>query len=286
MKQKLAFTVDVEDGIFLSMRDEYGKLIPQTERVLINTHQILDVLQKHGQRGTFFTLGMVADAYPDLVKRIANEGHELAVHGYHHWVLTKMSPQEAKEELGKAKDVLEQLTGAAVRGHRAPAFSLIPDTTWLFDVLGELGYTYDSSVLPSNIGGYHWQSFGEDAKRVEGAHGPIAEFPLPVVQLAKWKIPFSGGGYMRMLPGPVYQQLMKRYGKSGAVPIHYMHPYELDTTPYPQWYKDEFEAKGTLKRIKVFANKWNRGSVHSKIDRLAAMYSCITMSELLEETQF
>ena len=101
MKQKLVFSVDVEDGIFLSMRDEYGKTIPQTERVLKNTHQILDVLQKHGQKGTFFALGMVAEAYPDLVKHIAHEGHELAVHGYQHFVLTKMSPQEAKEELGR-----------------------------------------------------------------------------------------------------------------------------------------------------------------------------------------
>lgn len=285
MKQRLVFSVDVEDGIFLSMRDEYGKTIPQTERVLKNTHQILDVLQTHGQKGTFFTLGMVAEVYPDLVKRIAHEGHELAVHGYNHLVLTKMSPQEAKEELGRAKDILEQVTGNQVFGHRAPAFSLVQKTDWLFDVLSELGYTYDSSVLPSNLGAYHWQGFGEQFRMVDGKHGSVAEFPLPVVKLGKWKIPFSGGGYMRVLPARVYHHLMQRYGQNGAVPIHYMHPYEVDTTPYPQWYIDEFSAKGTLTKIKVFANKWNRASVHAKIDRLASNYQCITMLELLEERQ-
>lgn len=285
MKQKLVFSVDVEDGIFLSMRDEYGKTIPQTERVLKNTHQILDVLQKHGQKGTFFALGMVAEAYPDLVKRIAHEGHELAVHGYQHFVLTKMSPQEAKEELGRAKDILEQLTGNQVVGHRAPAFSLVPKTDWLFDVLGELGYTYDSSVLPSNLGAYHWQEFGEQFKMVEGQYGSVAEFPLPVVKVGKWKIPFSGGGYMRVLPAYLYHHVMRRYGQNGQVPIHYMHPYELDTSPYPQWYIDEFSAKGTLKKIKVFANKWNRASVHAKIERLASNYQCLTLRELLEERQ-
>src|SRR6056297_160911 len=181
-KVKPSFTVDVEDGISIAMRDSFGIDIKPTERVLRLTDRILKIYSDHSVKGTFFVLGLIAEHYPELVQRIEKEGHELAVHGYHHLLFTKMTPEKAFQELDSAKKLIEDISGAEVFGHRAPAFSINSETSWAFDVLAECGFMYDSSVMPCKGPHYGWAEFPSELTRVKTKSGKtVLEFPMSIV---------------------------------------------------------------------------------------------------------
>ncbi len=280
-----SFTVDVEDGISIAMRDTFKKVVPQTDRVVRCTRSILNLLQKHGVKGTFFTLGKVAEDFPELIKEIVAGGHELAVHGYNHWQFFLMTPEKAFEELSSAKKLLEDLSGQQVTGHRAPAFSIYPATSWAFDVLVRCGFTYDSSIMP--ISGFHygWPGFSKEISNVVTPEGnQIFEMPLPVMDVLGKSIPFSGGSYLRLFPISWVEKGFKEQIKKGPA-VLYMHPYEVDDTRYPDYYFEAMKAKSVLTQLKMRSNWLGRGKVLSKLDHLLGRFSFQTMSDILKETQ-
>lgn len=277
------FSVDVEDGISIAMRDAFGKKIPQTERVVSNTILVLELLAKHNVRGTFFTLGQVAEMFPDLIKRIANGGHELAVHGYDHWQFFKMTPQTAFEELTRAKKLIEDLTGEQVFGHRAPAFSIFPETKWGLDIIAEAGFTYDSSIMPCKTGRYGWVGFPKDIVKVETLKGnKLIEVPMTVDMVFNKEIPMCGGGYLRLFPKWLTQRSFDRVVKQRPV-IVYMHPYEVDREKYPDFYFDELKASPLMKNLKMRSFWVNRNSVYDKLESLLMKKKFVTMLDLIQE---
>src|SRR5690625_2741876 len=145
---KSTFTVDIEDGVSIAMRDAFSVESEQTTRVVGLTQKILGLLDNYNTKGTFFVLGQVAEKFPEIVREIAEEGHELGVHGYNHLQFFRMTQEQAFEELDRAKKLIEDISGCEVFGHRAPAFSITPETEWGLDVIAEVGFTYDSSIMP------------------------------------------------------------------------------------------------------------------------------------------
>jgi len=277
-----AFTVDVEDGITIAMRDVFNKNVPQTDRVLRCTHAILDLLHQHKVKGTFFTLGMVAKDFPELIIRIVNEGHELAVHGFNHLQFHKMSPAKAREELSAAKMLLEDISGIEVKGHRAPAFSIHPATSWAFDILAECGFTYDSSIMPLSGFHYGWPGFSTDINLVRTKQGnEIIEVPLPVMKILGKNVPFSGGSYLRLFPISLVENGFKKQIENGPS-VLYMHPYEVDDVRYPNYYFEALKNVSLLKQLKMRSYWVGRKAMLSKLDRLLSKFHFATLSEILE----
>lgn len=223
-----AFTVDVEDYHNVIARDWLGRDGPPTRAVVDNTTRLLQDMAQYRVRGTFFTLGEVAATYPSLIREIAAAGHELGVHGYYHRQIFKLTPETFRTEVADAKTLIEDLAGIPVRGHRAPAFSIMPDTSWALDVLADVGFQYDSSIFPIAGRRYGWPGFRGDIHRVELPDGrTIIEAPLSTVSIFGKRVPACGGGYLRHFPGGLTRWALRRIGRRQPA-IVYTHPYEIE----------------------------------------------------------
>lgn len=267
-----AFSVDVEDGISIAMRDRFGKRVPQTERVVTLTCQLLELLSRHGVKGTFFVLGQVGEAFPELVRDIQAEGHELGLHGHDHHVFHKLTPVQAREELHRGKCVLEDITGSRMRGHRAPAFSVDHSTAWVLDLLLELGFEYDSSIMPCRGIAYGWPGQSLDIGPVQTPGGrQIQEVPLSVTSFFGRLVPALGGSYFRLLPFDVSRGLFRRIQRDRPV-IMYLHPYEIDVQQYPDDYIQELNRASLKTRLRMRSFWLRRRSVLARYDRLLSEF--------------
>lgn len=280
---KSAFSIDVEDGISLAMRDFFNHPIPQTDQVERCTLKILDLLESKNVKSTFFVLGQVADKFPDLIKKIDNEGHEIGIHGYNHLRIDRISQKKAKEELFIAKNKVQELIGSEVIGHRAPAFSVGPNEEWVFDILIELGFKYDSSVMPTRTSNYGWPGFNFDITKIKtNSGGEIWEVPMSVSKYFNRYIPFSGGSYLRLLPEFILKKTFQKEGETRPV-ILYIHPYELDTIKYPDYYFRELQKLSVLKQIKIKSNWINRKKMAVKLEGLLDNFEFTTMQSVLDD---
>ena len=211
----VTFTIDLEDPTELYAAD--GRYVMLTKR-------LLDMCDQIGCKATFFTVGRVAQAAPKLIGEIATRGHEVASHSHAHVPLTEENPERFRRESRSDKDRMEQICGKAVVGFRAPRFSLTPKSRWAVDVLGELGFKYSSSIMPTGASLYGYQ----DAPRTpfKWSNG-LVEFPLPVAQFGLWRIPYLGGIYLYALPSWVTQHWISQTS-SAEVLWTYTHPYDFD----------------------------------------------------------
>lgn len=278
---KSAFTIDVEDGISLAMIHDFGVDCPQTSRVVTHTQKILDLLDEHDTRGTFFILGKVAEDFPKLITEIAEAGHEIGVHGYHHYPFNKMSRSQAYEEISGAKKLIEDISGKEVLGHRAPRFSITPETEWGLDVIAEAGFKYDSSIMPIKGNRYGWPGFSKNIEKMVTPSGKnILEAPLSTLTVFGREIPVCGGGYLRLYPYTLTKRAFEKIGTDRPV-ILYMHPYEMDTERYPDYYFNELNKAGILKRNKMKSMWWNRKSVYPKLEKLLKNYEFDTLENVI-----
>lgn len=262
------FSVDVEDGISLAMRDRFNRNIPQTNRVVTLTQNLLELMSHHDVRGTFFILGQVAERFPSLVRTIHEGGHEIGVHGYDHHVFHKLNRGQARQELVRAKSLLEDLTGQKIRGHRAPAFSVDSSTAWVLDLLLELGFDYDSSVMPCRGVGYGWPEQKTDIGKISAPSGrEIIEVPMSVISIAGRRVPALGGSYFRLLPFVVARGLF-RYIQSNRPVIMYLHPYEVDADKYPDYYFEALSGAPLRTRLRMRSFWLRRKSLLGRYDRL------------------
>jgi polysaccharide deacetylase family protein (PEP-CTERM system associated) len=225
------FSVDVEEHFQVSAfdrvlaRDDWDT---QPSRVEQNTDRLLDLLARYGARGTFFTLGWVAERQPALVRRIVAAGHEIGSHGWWHWKVSGLSADRFREEVRRSRELLEQVSGTPVRGFRAPSFSIVPGTEWAFDVLLEEGYTYDSSLFPIRRPDYGYPRASRIPNRIVRKGGSLLEFPLATLSVAGLRIPVAGGGYLRQFPLSLIKAGLRQLGSSGQPGMFYIHPWELD----------------------------------------------------------
>jgi polysaccharide deacetylase family protein (PEP-CTERM system associated) len=225
-----AMTVDVEDWFQVQAfagiiaRDAWETL---PRRVEANTETFLQMFADAGVKATFFTLGWVADRHPGLVRRIVDEGHELASHGYWHQLADSQTQDVFREDVGHARRVLEDVGGVSVRGYRAPTFSINTRNPWAFDVLADEGYTYSSSLFPIKHDLYGMPDAPRFAHRVGG--GRLTEIPMTTVRAGGRNLPCSGGGYFRLFPYGLFRAGLRRFNRQdGASGVFYTHPWEID----------------------------------------------------------
>jgi len=209
----------------LVSRNDWERLPSRVER---NVVVLLDLLARNNAVGTFFTLGWVARRQPALVRRIADEGHEIACHSFWHRRAGTLTPGEFREDVRIAKAAIEDAAGQPVFGFRAPSFSIVPGTEWAFDVLLEEGYGYDSSIFPIRRPGYGYPGAPADAYFIRRPAGTLLEIPLATTTIAGLRLPAAGGGYLRQLPLGLIQRALREHSDRQAPAMFYIHPWEVD----------------------------------------------------------
>jgi len=222
-----AFTVDVEDwyhGIPISS----GEKVSAERRLERGMNRLLSLLGERHVKATFFLLGPIAAAYPELVRALARDGHELACHGWSHDLIYTMTPERFREETRRAAGTLEDLTGARVRAYRAAYFSITRASLWALDVLAELGFRYDSSIFPVHNWRYGIADFDPAPQVIATPSGPLYEFPLSVRRVAGRNVPACGGAYFRLYPYMLTRANMRAAERAGRPAVFYLHPWELD----------------------------------------------------------
>ncbi|MCO6441164.1 MAG: DUF3473 domain-containing protein [Nitrococcus mobilis] len=226
-----ALSVDVEDYFQVSA---FAGTVPRTSwddrpaRIERNMDILLELFAEHRAQVTFFTLGWIAERYPQLVRRMVAEGHELASHGYDHQRVTELDAGSFRRDLARAKGILEDCAGVRVIGYRAPSFSINERTPWAMDCLLETGHRYSSSLYP--IAHDHYGS--PQAPRWPFKPRPGREFlelPMATLRLAGRNWPAAGGGYFRLLPYAFSRWSLRRINRCDERPfIFYLHPWEID----------------------------------------------------------
>jgi len=197
-------------------------------RVEKNTHALLELLDAHDVKATMFILGWVAERHGNLIKRIADAGHEIACHGYAHELLTAQNPSDFREDVRKAKRILEDHLGLQVFGYRAPTFSITKETQWALPILVEEGFLYDSSIVPVLHDNYGIPDASPFIHRIETSSGMLWEIPPSTSKIGGIHIPIAGGGYFRLFPYRVLRFFLKRFERGGRPLIMYFHPWEVD----------------------------------------------------------
>jgi polysaccharide deacetylase family protein (PEP-CTERM system associated) len=225
-----ALTIDVEDYFHVQAfanvvsRDDWENLPRRVER---NTNRLLDIFAAANVKATFFTLGWVAERHRGLIRRIVDEGHELASHGYSHRRADSQTPAEFRDDVVKAKAILEDAGGSAVRGYRAATFSIGPRNWWAFEVLAETGHDYSSSIYPIVHDLYGMPDCSRTAFRE--ARSGLMEIPMSTVHCFGRNVPCSGGGYFRILPYWFTRWAIGRINRQDKLPcVFYLHPWEID----------------------------------------------------------
>nr|MBI3613008.1 DUF3473 domain-containing protein [Nitrospirota bacterium] len=226
-----ALTIDVEDYYQVSAFESVvrcGEWDRYESRVERNTRKLLALLAASSAKATFFVLGWVAERHPGLVRAIQAEGHEIASHGYGHQVLTALTPEQFREDIRRAKARLEDITGQAVLGYRAPSFTIMRETIWALRILVEEGYGYDSSIFPIRHDRYGMPGADPHAHLLATPSGPLWEVPPSTVNVAGVRIPVAGGGYLRLYPYPLLRRLLHKVRAGGHPLVMYLHPWEID----------------------------------------------------------
>ena len=224
-----ALTIDVEDYFQVSAfapyirRSEWDTRECRVER---NVGRILELLSQQDIKATFFTLGWLAERYPQLVRAIVAGGHELASHGYGHERASDLSRDAFTQDVTRAKKLLEDLGGKAVLGYRAPSFSIGTANLWAFDVLAATGHQYSSSVYPIKHDHYGMPDSPRFAYRL--ANG-LLEVPVTTLRVMNRNLPSSGGGYFRLLPYALSRWMLRKVNREDRESaVFYFHPWEID----------------------------------------------------------
>jgi polysaccharide deacetylase family protein (PEP-CTERM system associated) len=227
-----AFSADVEDYFQAEAlrshcpRERWSRL---EDRTAANVDRLLGVLDRSGVRGTFFVLGWTAERHPGLVRRIAAEGHEIASHGYAHELITRQDPASFREDVRRARGLLQDLAGQSVLGYRAPSYTVVERTRWALSILAEEGHGYDSSIFPIRRRRYGIPGAPRWPHRVDLPGGrTLVEFPLPTVRLLGVNVPATGGAYLRLLPFGFQRWAVGRMIRRNRPLVVNVHPWELD----------------------------------------------------------
>jgi polysaccharide deacetylase family protein (PEP-CTERM system associated) len=269
-----AMTIDVEDYFQVSAFAPHIDRAswPSREcRVEANVERILNILAEARVHATFFTLGWIAERYPQLVRRIVAGGHELASHGYSHLRVGEQDRTAFAADVGASKAILEDIGGQAVLGYRAPSFSIGAATPWAHGVLARAGYRYSSSIYPIRHDHYGMPDAPRFGFYPEGGGG-LLELPLTTVRWMRRNVPAAGGGYFRLLPYGMSRWMMRQVNRSdGQAAIFYFHPWELDPAqPRPiglDW-KTRFRHYVNIDRMDGRIRALTRDFAWERMDRL------------------
>lgn len=228
-----ALTIDVEDYFHVSAfaneiePSSWGRYEPRIEG---NTERLLDILDQHNYRATFFVLGWVAERHDRLIRSIAARGHEIGCHGFSHKLVYDQTPQEFRSETLRAKSVLEDSIQQPIEGYRAASFSITARSTWALDILADLGFFYDSSIFPTSHDRYGLPGTPVHPHHLTTPGGQeLIEFPLSTVRFLGYRLPVAGGGYFRLYPYVFTRTALRHINAKERQPfVFYLHPWEID----------------------------------------------------------
>ena len=270
------FTVDVEEYFHSSALEQ---LIPPerwdglNRRAPFLVHRLLDRMDDHGVRGTFFVLGWLAGHEPDLVREITRRGHEVASHGWDHRRVTQQSAEAFRDSVRRTKHFLEDLVGQEVLGFRAPSFSIVPGKEWALDILLEEGHRYDSSLFPiKQHPNYGYPEAKRDPYWIPRPPGRIVEIPPATLRLVWANLPAAGGAYFRWFPYALSRGALRSAQDRGVPGTFFIHPWELDQE------RPDHVVLPALVRLRLFGG---RGRVWSRLDRLFSEFRFRPIAETL-----
>lgn len=270
-------TVDVEEHYQVSAfnnaidRSDWSK---QESRVEKNSHNLLELFDKHNVKATFFVLGMVAERYSKLVTDIQAQGHEIACHGYSHKLIYTQTPEEFKQETEKSKKLLEDITGIKINGYRAASYSITKKSLWALDTLIELGFEYDSSIFPVKHDRYGMANTPVDLYQLKRPSNEktLTEIPLTAKSIGKYNLPVAGGGYFRLFPYWFTQWALRSINEKEDRPfIFYLHPWEVD----PE------QPRIKASKLSEFRHYNNLHKTTGRLNKLLSAFNFVTISETL-----
>ena len=270
------FSIDVEDWFHILDCDgapdptAWAGLDSRVERC---TTTLLDLLDRHGHHATFFVLGWVAERHPAIVAEIVRRGHEVGSHSYGHELVWRLGPDAFRRDLDRSLQALAAAGAPDVRAFRAPGFSIGPDQAWAFDILAAAGITLDASLFLSNRAHGGWPLARRRPFEVWTASGArIMEVPVVPLRVGGAELPYSGGGYLRLLPLPVLKALFGHADHAEEPVIAYLHPREID----PQ------QPRMQLPPARRFKYYVGLDTVQAKLDALFAAYRFETLRVVAE----
>lgn len=241
-------------------------------RVENNTRKLVELLEQHGTKATFFVLGWVAERYPGLVKALVAHGHEIASHGYGHELITDQTPEMFRADVRRAKRVIEDICGKRVYGYRAPSFSITKGTEWAISILIEEGHLYDSSIFPVLHDRYGMPNATPTIHLLRSEAGRIWEVPPSTANFLGARLPVAGGGYFRLYPYPLLRAMLKWSERSGHPLVMYLHPWELDP--------DQPKMEGSW--LSRFRHYLNLHKTHGRLSSLLDDFRFDTIQTILE----
>ena len=278
-----AFCVDLEEWFhaFGGIAGRYAD--PRTwddaaPCVVKDTETIMRMLDKAGTRGTFLTVGWVAKKYPDLIRSLAREGHEVGCHSYWHRLVYELTPEEFEKDLVECLDVLRDVSGQPVDTYRAPGFSVKAEALWCYPIMRRHGITTDISVVPAKRDHGGISAFPRDPFLLETAEGDVRCFPVSVMTVAGRRIPFSGGGYLRLFPLTLVEHGFRQNHAQGRPGMLYIHPREINPDQ-PRFTKPPLhKVAAYVKYLKYYVNL---ASTLPKLDSLLSSFRFTTVREVL-----
>ncbi len=271
-----ALSVDLEEYFQVSnfdhviARDRWGEL---PSRVAEATERLLAAFEETGNRATFFVLGWIAERHQTLLRRIAACGHEIACHGYGHDLVYDLGPERFREDLRRAKAATEDALGVALRGYRAPSYSITDRSLWALRILAEEGFEFDSSIFPIRHHRYGIPGFARTPVRLDLGDGlALREFPLTTLRLGPLTLPLAGGAYLRFLPAALFHWGLGRLEAAEQPTVLYTHPWEVDPAQPRQ-------AVGWKVRLNHY---YNLGRTEDRLRGLLARFRFAPLRDVLD----
>ena len=270
-----AMTIDVED--YFQVANFASFIKPDTWpsyscRVEKNTETLLSVFEECNVKATFFTLGWIAERYPNVVRQIQAGGHEIASHGYGHQLVYELGKEKFREDIKKSKEILEDLSGAQVVGYRAPNYTVTERSLWAIDVLLEEGFIYDSSIFPTRHPRYGIPDAPRHRNIIKRKNMSLTEFPPATLPIGKWNIPIAGGGYFRLFSYSFIKWGLKKINSGGNFFVFYLHPWEVDP---------EQPRFSQASRIHRFRHYVNLHKTKNRLKQLVTDFEFTTLQNLI-----
>lgn len=237
-----------------------------------NVAEVLAEFRRLNWKATFFVLGRIAERLPRLIRSIAEDGHELGSHSLYHKRIFNQSREQFREELRRSKSAIEDAGGKRVRGFRAPDFSIRQDCLWILDEIREAGFSYDSSLTPTDI--HDVYGMRDVAPQIHRLTNGLWEFPGGTFRFLGRTIPCGGGGYLRLYPVALSRMLIANSAKVGQPAMIYSHPYELGS---------QIPAVRPMSAYRRFRHYYHTGDGLSRLQRILRGFKVGTAEQILTQ---
>jgi polysaccharide deacetylase family protein (PEP-CTERM system associated) len=284
-KYKSVISVDVEDTINVGYLRYFKEEKEPTIRVVENTERLLRFFSKKGITTTFFILGEVAKIYPELIKNIADAGHEIGIHGYKHRYINSVSQEQTIKEIKYSKSLVEDISGQQVFGYRAPYLSINENSVWMIEALKKMGFLYDSSIV-NNFLSRHFKIVQHKSliKIKLNDNSDFFEVAPTSFKFLGKKLTLLSGNYLRVLPFKIIKCIYQLdIGKHPV--IMYLHPYEIDSRLAPEPLENKINQSSLKTKFEVKVNRFNRSKLIDRLDCLLNKYEFTTMVNLIKESE-